>query len=68
MRDDGRVILRLNLLLLWWTRPLAAAEAAADVAVDTHAPYNHAALFHWGQVRYIQRLNSAHERLLEEVE
>ena len=37
-------------------------QAAADVAVDTHAPYNHAALFHWGQIRYIQRLNSAHER------
>lgn len=38
---------------------VAAAEAAADVAVavDTHAPYHHATLFHWGQAQYPQRLD-----------
>lgn len=46
----------------------AAAEAAVDVAVDTHVPYHHATLFHWGQARYPQRLDSAHERFPEEAE
>ena len=44
----------------------AVAEAAADVAVDTHAPYHRATLFHWDQVRYPQRLDSAHGRFPEE--
>lgn len=37
----------------------AAAEAAADVAVavDTHAPYHHATLFHSGQAQYPQHLD-----------
>ena len=34
-----------------------AAEADAEVAVDTHAPYHRATLFHWGQARYPQRLD-----------
>lgn len=38
---------------------VAAAEAAADVAVavDTHAPYHHATLFHSGQAQYPQHLD-----------
>ena len=49
-------------------RAAAAAEAAADVAVDTHAPYHHATLFHWDQARYPQRLDSAHGRFPEEAD